>query len=456
MNQARTRRDFLTLAAAGAGLLGLAACAPAAAPAPTAAPKATEAPKPAGTTAPAVATQAPAKPATKVTLELWTHFAGANLEFMNKLIEEFKKDNQDVDFKVTSIGSGEINQKFITAAAGGAPPDIFHAPGWTPPDMALGGMLAPLTDVKLPVELFKNFEGITIFKGVRYGLPLNGGLGAMAFNKDLMAAAGVTKAPATWDELLAAAQKMTKASDGQWGILLPNKPGGTATMQTVVSFFSSAGTELLSPDGTAPAFNNDAGLAAFQFGTDLIQKHKVHPVKSYTNNDTWNDYGTGKIGAVNLYPVWLGNIRTFKFKTLCAEMPRLKGPGTNLAGNYWTAPAQISKEKFAAFSRWVTWWYDAKRNAQWCKDTGGIPVGQAVIDTEIFQAYLKAEPDTVKAYIDSIAYAKPFPAVPGAAAVIDIVATAWEASVLGKTPPKEALAQAEKLAADELKRAQKR
>ncbi|MHB1133910.1 MAG: extracellular solute-binding protein [Chloroflexota bacterium] len=443
MKQATTRRDFLRLAAASAGLLGLAACSqPAAAPA--------------ATTAPAAGTQAPAKAGSKVTLETWTHFAGANLEFMNKLVAEFQKDNTDIEFKVTSIGAGEINQKFITAAAGGAPPDIYHAPGWVPPDIALSGLLAPLNDIKLPLELFKNFDGITIFNGTRFGLPVNGGLGAMCYNKDLMAAAGVTKAPGTWDELLAASQKMTKASDNQWGIELPNKPGGTATMQTIVSLFSSAGTEILSPDGKEPAFNNEAGLAAFQYGTDLVQKHKVQPVKSFTNNDTWNDYGTGKVGAVNLYPVWLGNIRTFKFKSLCGEMPRQKGPGTNLAGNYWTTPASASKEKFAAFSRWVTWWYDPKRNAQWCKDTGGIPVGQKVIDDPLFQDYVKAESDTIKAYIDSIPYAKPFPAVLGAAAVIDLIATAWESAVLGKTPPKEALAQAEKQAADELKRAQKR
>ncbi|MDA8219330.1 MAG: extracellular solute-binding protein, partial [Dehalococcoidales bacterium] len=159
MGHLTTRRDFLKVVLAGsigAGLLGATACSPAA-PSPTAAPASGAAP-----------TKAPATGGSKVVLDMWTHFAGKNLEVMNGLLEEFKKDNSDIDVKVSAYGSGEIGPKVLTAVAGGAPPDIFHAPGWVPADFAFNGVLAPLDDiVKLPTQQLKNFDGITIYNGKR-------------------------------------------------------------------------------------------------------------------------------------------------------------------------------------------------------------------------------------------------------------------------------------------------
>ncbi|MCL5109205.1 MAG: substrate-binding domain-containing protein [Chloroflexi bacterium] len=460
---ALSRRQFLRVAGLTGSAALLVACAPTAAPPPTTAPKpaATTAPAApaatvAATTAPAAAaTQAPAKAGTKVTLEMWSHFAGKNLEILQQNITEYQKANQEIEFKVTAIGPGEILTKYMAAVAGGQPPDIYHSPAWTPPDLALGGVLAPLDDiVKLPNPQLKNYDGITIYEGKRYGVPVNGGLGAMAYNKDLLGAAGVAKVPETWDELVTASQKMTKGPEGQWGILLPNKPDGVTT-QTIWSLFMSNGVEMLSKDGTQPAFNTPEAIEVYQWAADLIQKHKVQPVKSYGQLDTWNDYGTGKIGAVNLYPVWLANIQTFKFKTVTGQMPKKKGPGSQFAGNYFTLSATKAKEKGKAFADWCAWWHDPKRNATFCSMTGGMPVSQAVIDTDIYQKYLKDEP-AAKAYVDSLTYARPFPGVMGMTGVNVILGEAWESTVLGKSTAKEALAAAEKRAADELKRAQKR
>ena len=441
MRQAKTRRDFLKLAAAGAGLLGLAACAPAAAPAPQA------------TGVPAAATQAPAKAGTKQVLDMWTHFAGANLEIMNKLIEEFRKDNSDIEFKITAYGSGEIGTKLLAAVAGGAPPDIFHAPGWVPPDFAYNGVLATLDDVvKLPVKPLKNFDGITIYNGARYGVPVNGGLAAMCYNKSLLDAAGVKKLPETWDELVEAGKLVTKGS--QWGVLIPNKPDQN-TSQVGYSLLMAAGGELLTPDGKEPAFNSAAGLETLQFAADLIQKHKIQPVKSYGLLDTWTDYGNGQIGGICLYPVWLANIKTFKFQSVTAQMPKLKGPGAHFAGNYWTLLATKKKEKAEPFKRFTEWWFQPQINARWCKDTGGTPTSQETIDDPVYKKFLQDEP-AAKAYIDSLAYAKPFPGVLGVTAVVQIFAETWETVSLGKSTPKDALAAAEKRASEELKRAQKR
>ncbi|MHB1134822.1 MAG: ABC transporter substrate-binding protein [Chloroflexota bacterium] len=448
-----TRRALLQAAVlGGAGALLAACAAPAAQPTQAPKPAATDAPKAAGT---AAATQAPAtKAAGKTSLEMWTFAAGANLEILKKMVGEFGQKNTDVEIKVTPVGTGEIQAKFITAVAGGAPPDIFNSTMWTPPDLSYNGVLAPLDEIKLPVKLLSNFDPITIYGGKRYGIPMNGGMGAMGYNKDLMDAAGIAKPPATWDELVQFGQKVTKG-DGTWGIALPNKAEATTT-NVVWSFLQTAGAEMLTPDGKAPAFNSAEGLAAFQFAADLVQKHKVGAQKSYALVDSLNDFGTGKIGAINLYPVWVGNLKGFKHKSVTAEMPKQKGPGSHFSGSYWTMPTlQAKGAKFEAFGRFVSWWSTPDVNARWARDTGGLPTSQDAVNSDVFKKFVEGEP-LVKAFIDSLPYARPFPGVLGTAAVLQILAEAWEAAVLGKTAPKEALNQAEKRAADELKKAQTR
>ena len=138
---------------------------------------------------------------------IWCHFAGANYEIFKRFVGTFNDANPGIEVKTTSIGASEILPKYLASVAAGAPPDIFHAPGYVPLDAM----------VKLPPSLLKNFDPITIYDGQRFGVPVNGGLGAMCYNLELFEKAGLdpAKLPQSWDELIAAALKMTNAGENQ-------------------------------------------------------------------------------------------------------------------------------------------------------------------------------------------------------------------------------------------------
>ena len=472
MNDQRlTRREVLGLlgqATVVSGALGLlSACAPAPAPA------AKEQPKPAQPTAAAgaaaakpaesksaeskPAAQAPATAGGPITLLMWTHYAGKNFEVFQGLVADFKKEYPNISLDVTQFGPGEIDNKFLAAVAGGQPPDIHHPPGRIPPEMALGGALAPLDDfVKFPADLLNAYNALIIFDGKHFGMPANGGLGAMAYNAQLFEQAGLDpkKLPDTWDELADAADRITKSGQGRWGAIFPNQPVALTT-QTTWSFMMSNGAELVSPDGKEPAFNTDATVEVFQYFADLTQTKKVSPVKTYGILETWNDYGTGNVGAVNLYPAWIENIKTFKFPTITAMLPQKKQRGSQFAGNYFTLSAKSAGDaaKREGFARFVEWWARTESNIRWCSQTGAIPISQSVIDAPAYQEYLKQEP-LVKPFVDSVSFARPWPAVVGITGLLQVVSEAWESSILGKMKPQEALDRAEKRAAEELKRAQ--
>ena len=203
-----------------------------------------------------------------------------------------------MEVKHTSYGPQEITPKYLAAVAAGAPPDVFHAPGYVPPDFAVNKVIVPLDEmVKLDPTTYKNFDAITIYGGRRYGVPVNGGLGCMLYNLELLEKAGLDpkKLPETWDELLAAATRMTSAADNQWGLMLGNKPGFT-TAQNFWAFLTGAGGEFFTPDGKASAFNSEAGLETLAFMADNVRARKISPQKSYTDVEAWNEWGTRKVG----------------------------------------------------------------------------------------------------------------------------------------------------------------
>ena len=165
--------------------------------------------------------------ARKRTVNVWVHFGGANLEICNRFMAEFNQANPDIEVKATAYGPSEILPKYLAAVAAGAAPDIFHAPGYVPPDLAINKVIVPLDDmVKLDPTSLKNFEAITVFGGRRYGIPVNGGLGCMCYNAELMEKAGLDskKLPETWDELISVAGKMTNAAENQWGLMVGVAP----------------------------------------------------------------------------------------------------------------------------------------------------------------------------------------------------------------------------------------
>jgi ABC-type glycerol-3-phosphate transport system substrate-binding protein len=390
----------------------------------------------------------------KRTVTVWSHFAGANYEILKRYVATFNEANPDIEVKTTSFGASEITPKYLASVAAGAAPDIFHAPGYVPPDFARNKVIVPLDGmVKLDPTTLKNFDPITIYDGQRYGVPVNGGLGAMCYNLELIEKAGLdpNKLPGTWDDLVATAGKMTNAAENQWGLELGNQPGfGTA--QTYWSFMVAAGGELFSPDGKTSAFNSAAGLATLSFLADAVNKHKISPRKAYTDVQSWNEWGTHKIGSILLYPVFTANILATKVRTASAPPPKKVTRGAHFAGNYWTISSS-SKNKEAA-AKFCQWWVQPSISGRWAGESGAIPNSQAAIDDPDFKSFLAKNP-LGQAFIDTIPFARPFPGVIGLPAVIQIVSEMVQAAVLGGVSPKDALGKAAGRADQELKLAQK-
>ena len=179
----------------------LAACAPAA-PAPAAQPTAAPA---------AAATAAPAPAAEKVQLRFVVMDYDEKMRADTQaLVDEFNASQNEIEVKLDVYSWADGYQTLVTQISGGQAPDLANGNAQWVGAWAGINEVAPLDDL-LSKEFLANFvpaglEAFTI-DGKLMAMPYFLDPRALYYRKDLFEKAGL-KAPETWDDVFAAAQKL--------------------------------------------------------------------------------------------------------------------------------------------------------------------------------------------------------------------------------------------------------
>ncbi len=148
-----------------------------------------------------------------------------------------------VPVEVQEIGFGDIRGKLATTAPKGEGPDIIiGAHDWLG-EFIQNGLIEPIV---LPKDVIKEFDPVAIdafsWGGKLYGLPYATECVALIYNKKL-----VPQVPATFEDLLATAKKLTDQEAGKYGFLI-QEPDPYHTF----ALFSAGGGYIFgkNPDGT--------------------------------------------------------------------------------------------------------------------------------------------------------------------------------------------------------------
>ncbi len=176
-----------------------------------------------------------ASAADPVTINFWHAYSadGDEVKTITKLlIPRFEAEHPGIIVKQVAIPYDSLHQKLLVAAAGGDLPDVVRADLAWVPELANLGVLAPLNSQMSDFKTYSNlvFPGplaTNYFKGSYYGLPLDTNTRVMFWNKAAFAKAGISKAPATFADLLKDAPKLKKigvsayaeSGTGGWSIL---------------------------------------------------------------------------------------------------------------------------------------------------------------------------------------------------------------------------------------------
>ncbi|WP_049573733.1 extracellular solute-binding protein [Nonomuraea sp. SBT364] len=132
-------------------------------------------------------------------------------KYMDDLVAEFKTTT-GAEVKVEWIPWPQVNDKFTAAAAGGEGPDVTEIGNDQVPLWQSQDALAPITPVTTGGEhaqIPKNLFGLETIDGEVYAMPWGAGTRAVMYRKDWFEDLKI-EVPKTWDEVIAAGQKIQK------------------------------------------------------------------------------------------------------------------------------------------------------------------------------------------------------------------------------------------------------
>ena len=315
MSSQISRRDFLKTALTISGGTLLAACTPlGSTPAPTSAPAA----GPAATSVPATAASAAGK---KITFSsyTWSSFEDS----VNKILDNFEKLNPGVTVERQLVGGDGYYDKLNTQIASNTMPDVGIADYGRTVSFAKSDLLLDITDmvassgfpldkmVPAAVSHYRWKQGdfdSGAPDGRLYGLPSDAQSHIFAYNKKMFDDAGVSYPTDdwTWDDMLAAAKKITDPKQNRYGLYANATFGATSGLFQMPQrgvWLDAAGAAFHTPDYKKSLLDSPETIAAFQWLWDLIYTHKVSPVPPTTNDVSADPFVT-KQAAMSAAGVW--------------------------------------------------------------------------------------------------------------------------------------------------------
>ena len=314
-----------------------------------------------------------------VEINYWQYVYDTRVAAMDELIKNFEAANPDITVKQTTFPYDDYQTKVIAAHVAGNGPDVLQFYyGWLD-KFQQGGVLQPLDPAVFPnAEIEKDFFPIVSAisrDGKYYGLPTAVRSLALFYNKKLLDEAGITEPPQTLGELVADAKKTVK-TDG----------GGNITSEGIT--LDPAGQDhqwwrdvLVRQFGGVPyddkgnvAYNDDAGLKALTWYTDLATKEKDGALG-------FMDEGQAAFkGGLAAFTVD-GTFRLGSFKPITdfewgvTELPATNdGVRSNFASFFANGiSADVTGEKKAAAEKFLQYVTSPEAMQIWLKTVGELP-----------------------------------------------------------------------------------
>ncbi|WP_405678075.1 ABC transporter substrate-binding protein [Streptomyces sp. NBC_01511] len=216
----------------------------------------------------------------------------ANAAYWDGLEKAYENKHPDARLTIEQQPWDNRDEKLATAFSGGKGPDVVVLQPDQIPQYLANDALAPVDGaIKADADTFlpSALDSLT-HDGKVYAAPIYHTITTTLYNKKLLDQAGIKEPPATWDDVKAAAPKLK--ADGL--ATLDYSASNEATLN--LNFYPllwQAGGKIFSEDGKSVAFNDDKGVEALTFLTDLYEQGAV-PKSTLTNTNVVADQALGK------------------------------------------------------------------------------------------------------------------------------------------------------------------
>jgi multiple sugar transport system substrate-binding protein len=154
---------------------------------------------------------------------------GAEGEHVARLMPEFERENPGIRVRVQMIPWNAAHEKLLTAYAGNSLPDMCQLGNtWIPEFQMLKALenLTPMTRSPglipglSPSGYFSGIWDTNVIDSLVYGIPWYVDTRVLFYRKDLLARAGYTHPPVSWDEWFDVCRKIVKGGIAEHGVFL--------------------------------------------------------------------------------------------------------------------------------------------------------------------------------------------------------------------------------------------
>jgi multiple sugar transport system substrate-binding protein len=304
----------------------------------------------------------------------------------------------------TSIGVANIDhqsvpgptliQKVLQQASSKTMPDMLMLDNPEIQQIAATGALAPLADFGINADGFAPGPvAAATYQGKLYALQPGANTIAIFYNKDILAAAGV-QPPKTWDELKAAAKKLTKP--GQYGFAFNATADYEGAWQFLPPMWTNGGdeTQLKSPQVAE----------ALQLWKDLIDDGSASKsVINWSQADVKDQFVAKKAAMMLNGPWQIPELVKAKSNYGVVPFPVREAGQTStapLGGEAWTVPLTSSEAKMKKAAELVKCMNTEESQLKRAKQGGIVPTKLALADR------YKAENPTMVGFVEPVANAR--------------------------------------------------
>lgn len=356
-----------------------------------------------------------------------------------EMADEFMKQNPDIKIEFMGLSQNDAFTKITTLATGKRLPDIFlNTPDFyaTANDMEITANLTELLGEEYIRGFYPNVLNEATIDGKLQYIPWFTTPIALIYRADWLKAEGLTP-PATWDEFVSVAKKLTKDTDGdgkldQWGFGLvgTNNSSGTYRFFPMLHSFGASELKQDASGKWVTGLDSPEAIEAFQFFGDLANKYKVVPPgamqNAYAENVTL--MANNKIGMVISGSHSIAGLieknPELAGKLAAIPVPKQKVHASNLS-SFGFSIAETSKNKEAAV-KYLKFLIEKDNAVKLFEGTGRMPTRIKTGDDPKFQS------PVYKGFVDAQQYALPQPNVPFFSQVQSAVGAAYQTMLAGK------------------------
>jgi multiple sugar transport system substrate-binding protein len=413
--------------------------------------------------------QANAEP---VTISFLTHWPPETVAKLEAAAAAYKEKNPDVSVEVRAVPFGDLLTTLRAQGGQAGGPTITGIYDLWLPELVRDGLAAAAPDDRAGDVTANWPEGVVAAAsagGKVYGYPNEIDLYAVNYNTKLFAEAGIAEPPKTWDEFLAAAEKLTK-KDGdavtQQGFGLINS-WAAGVVHPFASFLVSNGGALV-VDGK-PQLDTKQAKETFALYEKLVKSKASVPEMGTADANTTgpflDNFVSGKTAMIVMANWWESALRAGmgdRFADI-ATAPIPVGPsgdGSHSISYSWLTVVSASAGEAEQKAAWdfLAWLNGPESGPSGASAMGDLLVSMGILptrnsDVAAFQERLNTP--FLAGYVSQLAAARPFPVVLGGQEFTESLQQHLEALEFGQVTANQAADQAQADAVSILEKAAK-